>query len=120
VAGCHACVGQNRHLAAQFHPHVFHLVTQLAAGILGNSATSVLVVSKVGYVPPQCVMAPCCLHLAALRLHHRFGSIGQRVAQLARAYEMRVLALRRQTTCSQADLDSGLLVRAAGLFDLPV
>lgn len=42
---------------------------------------------------------------------HRFGSIGHRVAQLAQAYGMRVLALRRNAHKSQAELDSGLLVR---------
>lgn len=43
-------------------------------------------------------------------LHCRFGDIGQRVAVLARAYGMRVVALRRHVERSQAELDSGLLV----------
>lgn len=45
----------------------------------------------------------------------RFGSIGHRVAQLARAYEMRVVALRRSVDKSTADVDCGLLVSGSRL-----
>jgi len=41
---------------------------------------------------------------------HSFGDIGRRVAVLARAYEMRVVALRRNVDKSHQDLQSGLLV----------
>jgi hypothetical protein len=39
------------------------------------------------------------------------------VAQLARAYEMRVVALRRCVDKSQAELNSGLLVSQATASD---
>jgi phosphoglycerate dehydrogenase-like enzyme len=41
----------------------------------------------------------------------RFGAIGRRVAELAAAYQMRVVALQRDTSKAQPDIDSGLLVR---------
>lgn len=55
------------------------------------------------------VLFVCVLMLLLTRC--RFGSIGHRVATLARAYEMRVVALRRDASKSQEELDSGLLVR---------
>ena len=45
----------------------------------------------------------------------RFGDIGRRMAVLARAYEMRVVALRRHVDKSKAELDSGLLVGCTGV-----
>lgn len=60
-------------------------------------------------------VAPLCLKYLPLRSSSalsagRFGSIGHRVARLAQAYQMRVVALRRNLDKAQADLDSGLLV----------
>jgi hypothetical protein len=40
----------------------------------------------------------------------RFGAIGRRVAELARAYQMRVVALQRDCSRAQPDLASRLLV----------
>lgn len=43
----------------------------------------------------------------------RYGAIGQRAAELARAHEMRVIAVRRNTQLSQDEVKQGLLVSAA-------
>lgn len=40
-----------------------------------------------------------------------YGNIGRRCAELAKAYKMKVLALKRNPQDAQQDVDSGLLVR---------
>ena len=56
-------------------------------------------------------------HTRALRHPGRYGDIGQACARLAKAFRMRVVALRRRTELSAEEQAAGIVVSAGVCFE---